>query len=301
MKLSFRHFSAALAISASLLAGCGGGGTAPAAGGAGSAGVTAMGGSFQTAAGVVTDGIDAGFYGLPTPALAPPSSFESPQQSFGGRHPTPTCSTGTLVTTSVAETTQIRYNNCVVEGSTLNGTITVAGPPTYVANETWTSTFAGFTVNTTDDSGAAVRLAYSGSQVFKDLVWTGSGQTAEATAGKVTMVDVVVDINSGAGNMSFTNLLFDFAVVSGETGMTITGGFGYTLNLADFGITVPAGAPSSVVVAFTVSTPDKLYFTETSDRGRLVLDSTLYDLELNFTTDTAIFTINGVATSYPMA
>lgn len=249
--------------------------------------------------------LDAGFYGVPKPALVAPTQFELPQAPAGGRHPVPTCSntsTGSLTTSANGEITNIRYNNCVIDGSTLNGTITVVGSLTYGPSETWTSTFAGFTVNTTDDSGNAVRLAYSGMQIFKDLTWSGTGPIAQATGGKVTLVDVAVDINSGAGNMTFNNLLIDFSYTASpeETRIRMTGGFGYTLNLADFGITVPAGVPGTLVVNFTASTPEQLIFTATSERGRLVLDSQLYDLEFNFTAGTGSITVNGITTSFPL-
>lgn len=306
MNKHFRTLCAGLAVLTGLLAGCGGGGsatTAAAGGGgtSGAAGLEAMGSSITTAASVVIDGVDAGFYGLPK-GVAPDmmSQFESPQASAGGRHPAPTCSTGTAVTSTTGESTNIRYTNCVINDSTLNGTITVQGPPEYVSNGTWTSTFSDFTVNTTDDSDAAVRLAYSGYQVFKDLVWSERGPSAYATAGKATLVDVAVDINNGAGNMTFDNLLLDFTYTESpeETRLTMTGGFGYTLNLADFGITVPPGVPSTVAVDFTASTPEQLVFTATSESGRLVLDSQLYDMEFNFTTSTGSITVNGVTTSF---
>ncbi len=299
-----RPLGLSLSLAMALLAGCGGGGgAAPTAGATSSnAGLTAMGGSLTTAAGVVIDGLDAGFYGLPKGEVVTLVQFEAPQALASGRHPTPACSSGNLVTSTTGDNTHIRYNSCVIDGSTLNGTITVEGPFAFVANGTWTSTFAGFTVNTTDDTGKAIRLAYSGKQVFKDLTWSGTGPTAQATGGKATLVDVAVDINSGAGNMTFNNLLIDFSYTASpeETRIRMTGGFGYTLNLADFGITVPAGVPGTLVVNFTASTPEQLIFTATSERGRLVLDSQLYDLEFNFTAGTGSITVNGITTSFPL-
>ncbi|MFM7330703.1 MAG: hypothetical protein ACKO1L_03430 [Brachymonas sp.] len=302
MNKHFRTICAGLAVLTGLLAGCGGGGgatTAAAAGGS-NAGLEAMGSSLITAAGVTLNGLDGGFYGLLKGTASPLSQFEAPQASPGGRHPTPTCSTGTLNTSTTGNDTSIRYNNGVIEGSTLNGTITVQGPIAFTAGGVWTSTFSGFTVNTTDDSGAAVRLAYSGSQVFQSITWSGTTTTAYATGGKATLVDVVVDINNGAGNMTFTNLLLDFTYTDSpeRTTVRMSGGFGYTLKLADFGITVPAGVPSTVAVNFTASTPEQLVFTATSESGRLILDSQLYKMEFNFTAGTCSITVNGVPTSF---
>jgi hypothetical protein len=303
MKTSLFSTWAALALSASLLGACGGGGgAAPAAAAASSnAGIAGMSNQVETAASFALDGLDAGFYGLPKgAALSAPTQFETP--AAVSVHPAPTCSSGTVTSTSSAvDVTNLRYTNCVINGSTLNGTITTAGPTAYTANGVWTSTFAGFSVSAPGADGKTVKFNYSGNQVFKDMTWSGAGAAAEATAGKATMnVDIVVD--NGSSTIKLTNFLINFTynTTSKETTLNMSGKFGYDLKLADFGVPATPGLPATINIEFDVTTPSTLKFTDTTDSGVYKLASAVYTIEIDYTNDVAKFTAGGVTQTFPL-
>jgi hypothetical protein len=292
-----------LALLAGVLSGCGGGGggAATAAAASSNAGVSGISTQIETAASFALDGLDAGIYGLPkgmAPAL--PGRFEAP--AAAPVHSVPTCSGGSVAATSVgADQSRIVYSNCVVDGSTLNGTITVAGPTTYVSNGVWTATFSGFSISGEGADGKTVKFNYSGNQVIRDVTWSGTTTTAEATAAKVT-INVDISVDNGSSTINFTNYLVDFSYKTDtqETTLNMSGKFGYDLKLADFGIPATPGLPEKVKVEFDVSTPTALKFTETTDSGVYKLTSTLYTLEIDYTNDVAKFTAGGVTQSFPL-
>lgn len=297
----------AVALSAGLLAGCGGGGGAAttAAAATGNAGVAGISTQVETAASFALDGLDAGIYGLPkgtAPAL--PSGFESPTASPPPTmHPTPTCTSGSVSSTSTsADLTRIVYSNCVVDGSTLNGTISIAGPTVYTSTGVWTASFSGFSVSGEGADGKTVKFNYAGNQVIRNVTWSGSGPTAEATAAKVT-INVDISVDNGSSTIKFTNYLVDFTynTTSKETSLNMSGKFGYDLKLADFGVPATPGLPEKVNVEFDVSTPTTLKFTETTDSGVYKLTSTLYTLEIDYTNDVAKFTAGGVTQTFALA
>lgn len=293
-----------LALLAGLLSGCGGGGGGTTAAAASSnAGISGISTQIETAASFALDGLDAGVYGLPK-SVAVITGFEAPAGSQA--HSVPQCTnspTGTATATSVNfEQTNLVYSNCVVDGSTLNGTITIAGPTKYTETGVWTATFAGFSVSGKGVDDKTVKFNYSGTQVIRNVTWSGNGPTAEATAAKVTM-NVDISVDNGSSTIKFTNYLVDFTynTSSKETTLNMSGKFGYDLKLADFGVPATPGLPEKVAVEFDVSTPTPLKFTDTTDSGIYKLSSTLYTLEIDYTNDIAKFTAGGVTQSFALA
>lgn len=309
MRQRLYSLGASLALISGLLAACGGGGgTATTAAAASSnAGVSGISTQVETAASFALDGLDAGIYGLPKgTAPATPGGFESLAASPSPSHSVPECSnspTGSVSTTSTnVDETRIVYNNCVVDGSTLNGTITVAGPTAYTTTGVWTATFAGFSVSGKGVDDKTVKFNYSGNQVIRNVTWSGTGTTAEATAAKVTM-NIDISVDNGSSTIKFTNYLVDFTynTTSKETTLNMSGKFGYDLKLADFGVPATPGLPEKVNVEFDVSTPTALKFTETTDSGVYKLSSSLYTLEIDYTNDVAKFTAGGVTQTFALA
>ncbi len=296
---------ASLALATGLLTGCGGGGSSAASSAplatSSNAGITSASAQVETAASFVLDGLDAGFYGLPKGSgLTGASQFESP--AAVNTHPAPACSSGTVTTANAGtDVTNLRYTNCVINGSTLNGTITTAGPTTYAANGIWTSTFAGFSISAKGVDDKTVRFNYSGNQVISNVTWSGSSATAEATAAKVRMnVDIAID--NGSSTIKFTNFLIDFSynTTSKETSLNLSGKYSFDLNLADFGVPATPGVPPTINIEFEVSTPTTLRFTDTTDSGVYKLTSAAYTLEIDYTNDVAKFTVGGVTQTYPL-
>ena len=306
MRKHIYSLGAGFALIAGLLSGCGGGGTAAtAAATSGNAGITGVSTQVETALSFSLDGLDAGVYGLPKPplamAMAMASSFESPQAAS---HAVPTCSNspaGTATTSQVDDDiSALVYSNCVVDGSTLNGTITISGPRQYTSNGVWTATFSGFSVSGEGVDGKTVKFNYSGSQVIKDVVW--SADNTEAEAAKIAMnLDIAID--TGSSTIKFTNYLINFSYNSAsmETSVDMSGKYAFDLKLADFGVPATPGLPATVNVEFDVTTPTTLKFTETTDSGVYKLTSALYTMEIDYTNDVAKFTAGGVTQTFPLA
>lgn len=309
MRKFFISTGIAFTLFASLLAGCGGGGGgavgATAAATSGNAGITGVSTQVETALSFSLDGLDAGVYGLPKPPLAMvmASSFESPQAAS---HAVPTCSNGSAGTATKSQVlgeddiSNLVYNNCVVDGSTLNGTITISGPREYTSNGVWTATYSGFSVSGEGTDGKVVKFNYAGSQVIKDLVW--AEDNSEAVAAKVTM-NVDINVDNGSSTIKFTNYLINFSynATRMETSIDMSGKFAFDLKLADFGVPVTPGLPATVNVEFDVTTPTTLKFTETTDSGVYKLTSLAYTLEIDYTNDVAKFTAGGVTQTFPLA
>ena len=192
------------------------------------------------------------------------------------------------------------YSNCVVDGSTLNGTITISGPRQYTSNGVWTATFSGFSVSGEGVDGKTVKFNYSGSQVIKDVVW--SADNTEAEAAKIAMnLDIAID--TGSSTIKFTNYLINFSYNSAsmETSVDMSGKYAFDLKLADFGVPATPGLPATVNVEFDVTTPTTLKFTDTTDSGVYKLTSALYTMEIDYTNDVAKFTAGGVTQTFPIA
>jgi hypothetical protein len=195
----------------------------------------------------------------------------------------------------------LRYTNCVINGATLNGTITTAGPTVYVSNGLWTSTFSGFSVSAPGADGKNIKFNYAGNQVISNVTWSGNTAAAEATAAKVNM-NVDISVDNGSSTIKFTNLLIDFGynTTSKETSLNISGKYAFDLKLADFGVPATPGLPPTINIEFDVTTPSTLKFTDTSDSGVYKLASSLYTIEIDYTNDVAKFTAGGVTQSYPL-
>lgn len=304
MKQFLSHTWAIMALSAALLGACGGGGggaTPPAAAAAGSnAGITGVSGQIETAASFALDGVDAGFYGLPKPAALASAMALEQAQAIAPAHPVPTCSTGSVTSTSTGvDQSNIVYNNCVIDDATLNGTITVAGPVTYQSNGVWTATFAGFSVQAPGVDGKTVKFNYSGTEGFSNMTWSGSGASATATGGKVAL-HVEINVDNGSSQISFNNFVVDFTDNGTTTTISMSGQFGYDLKLADFGVPATPGLPPTIAVVFDVTTPTQLSFTATTDSGVYRMSSTLYTIEIDYTNDVGKFTAGGVTQSFPL-
>jgi hypothetical protein len=295
---------AALALSAVvLLSACGGGGSsappATAAVASSNAGIAAVSGQIETAASFALDGVDAGFYGLPKPAMAAPAAFEMPSAALPA-HPVPTCATGTVTSVSTGiDQSNIVYNNCVIDGAKLNGTITVAGPVTYQTNGVWTATFAGFSVQAPGVDGKTVKFNYSGTEGFSNMTWSGSGASATATGGKVKL-NVQINVDNGSSQISLSNFTVDFTDNGTTTTLSMSGQFGYDLKLADFGVPATPGLPPTIAVVFDVTTPSTLSFTATTDSGVYRMSSPLYTIEIDYTNDVGKFTAGGVTQTFPL-
>lgn len=241
-------------------------------------------------------------YGLPKPlAMSMASSFESPQAD---PHIVPTCSNGPAGTATTSQVdgdiSNLVYNNCVVDGSTLNGTITISGPRVYASNGVWTATYSGFSVSGEGADGKVVKFNYVGSQVIKDLVW--AMDNSEAIAAKVTM-NVDINVDNGSSTINFTDYLIDFSynAANMETSIDMSGKYAFDLKLADFGVPATPGLPATINVEFDVTTPTTLKFTETTDSGVYKLTSLAYTLEIDYTNDVAKFTAGGVTQTFPIA
>jgi hypothetical protein len=304
MRQRLYSLGASLALISGLLAACGGGGgTATTAAAASSnAGVSGISTQVETAASFALDGLDAGIYGLPRgTAPSGPTSFEAPAGAIS--HSAAVCTSGSSNSVQVsADETNLVYTNCVVDGSTLNGTVNIAGPTAYTTTGVWTATFAGFSVSGKGVDDKTVKFNYSGNQVIRNVTWSGTGTTAEATAAKVTL-NVDINVDNGSSTIKFTNYLVDFTynTTSKETTLNMSGKFGYDLKLADFGVPATPGLPEKVNVEFDVSTPTALKFTETTDSGVYKLSSSLYTLEIDYTNDVAKFTAGGVTQTFALA
>ena len=303
MRKHIYSLGAGFALIAGLLSGCGGGGTAAtAAATSGNAGIAGVSTQVETAASFALDGLDAGIYGLPKgTAPAAPTQFEMPAGAIS--HAAATCTSGTSNSVQInPDQTDLVYSNCVVDGSTLDGTITISGPTAYTANGVWTATFAGFSVSGKGVDDKTVKFNYSGNQVIRNVTWSGTGTTAEATAAQVTM-NVDINVDNGSSTIKFTNYLVDFTynTTSTETTLNMSGKFAYDLKLADFGVPATPGLPEKVNVEFDVSTPTALKFTETTDSGVYKLSSSLYSIEIDYTNDVAKFTAGGVTQTFALA
>ena len=238
MRKHIYSLGAGFALIAGLLSGCGGGGTAATAAATSSnAGIAGVSTQVETAASFALDGLDAGIYGLPKgTAPAAPTQFEMPAGAIS--HAAATCTSGTSNSVQInPDQTDLVYSNCVVDGSTLDGTITISGPTAYTANGVWTATFAGFSVSGKGVDDKTVKFNYSGNQVIRNVTWSGTGTTAEATAAQVTM-NVDINVDNGSSTIKFTNYLVDFTynTTSTETTLNMSGKFAYDLKLADFGV-----------------------------------------------------------------
>jgi hypothetical protein len=291
-----------LAVLAGLLSGCGGGGGgATAAAASSNAGIAGISTQIETATSFALDGLDAGIYGLPkgtAPAVL--SQFEAPADVSS--HSAASCTSGSSSNVAVSESeTHLVYTDCVVDGSTLNGTITISGPTTYTSNGVWTASFAGFSVSGQGVDNKTVTFNYSGTQVIRNVTWSGTSTTAEATGAQVTM-NVDINVNNGSSSITFTDYVVDFSynTQSQETTLNMSGKFGYDLKLADFGIPATPGLPATVAVEFDVSTPTVLKFTETTDSGVYRLSPPFSVFESGYKNDVAKFTAGGITQSFPL-
>jgi hypothetical protein len=292
-----------LAVSATaFLSACGGGDSpapAPAAPPSGASGPASQfpGLASQAAdsANIAIDGINDGFFGIPKPAaLASAKASERLSAQALGDLPAPACASGTAVATA----TSITYTNCVLASdpdSKLNGKVTTSGS----GAGPWLVNYDSanpLTVTTTGADGKTLDLVYSGQVSVSNLVWSGTGSTATASAFKATL-DVGVAIGSSS-KFKLDNYVIDYSTTPpNTTKVSLDGQYIIDLKLSDLGIPATVGVPDSITLDFAVSTPAALESTnDVVNKGVFKISSAAYTVELDYTNKKSRFTPTGGAT-----
>jgi len=273
------------AVSAATLVACGGGGTADTTttttttgGAASSSAITGIAGQMELAAGLTIDGIAAGFFG-DFSTLSVPTGLETP---MGMAYSAPSCTNemdGSAEYSSEGAVTRVTYDNCMIDGSTLNGVvdITVQGSGTYLV------TFAPVSANpfkvVASEDGKTTTFTYKGEQVVSEL---------EGEPGNYTHMNVVLDAEVMIGTGSTITLKefeIDFTVDGDTETITVNGDYSATIKLADFGVPVTPPMPETALIAFTVTTPTALVVQgDVEKQGIIKFASSLFGIETNYAT-----------------
>jgi len=240
---------------------------------------------------IAIDGINDGSFGIPKPtAAAAALASERLNAQAVGNLPAPACNSGTA--TSTADS--ITYVNCVLAtdvDTKLNGKITTtgsgAGPwlVTYDTANPLTATTAGA-------DGKPVNIVYSGTVNVSNLTWNGTGASATASTFKATM-NVGVAIGSSS-KFTLGNYVIDYSSTPPNSKVDLNGTYSLDLKLSDLGIPATPGAPESIMIDFTTSTPSTLESTnDVINKGVLKIVSTGFTMELDYTNKKSRFTPDG--------